>query len=393
VYVHCNACFFTAGFVHEFTEAQPCPLCQAGQLNAVTVIQPEVVYPAGGREVDEYDDEQIFTQATGAQLPLPEGQLPFNWEPFLAKGQLATARNQSLVMVNKGEGSTSQDDGFQVCNRCGKTLLNGALPVVHDRDYLIEPRRGALRPPRTCNGEFKRVYLGYAFTSDILLFRTPIVSPFRFDPKDKRARQPIADALQSLCEAVVLAVGRVLDIDVREINAGYRFVRYGNDHFADIFVYDTLSGGAGYATLAGEVFRAVIEEVETLLCKCDCSSSCDKCLRHYGNRIHHGSLNRFLALDLLTFIKHGRAPESFDRIHQQRELESLAQMLLLAGWDISRDSKAPITVTRDSRSVGLWSYPSLVDPKALGFVESATAHVFSPYELSRDLPGAYAEVV
>ena len=116
-------------------------------------------------------------------------------------------------------------------------------------------------------------------------------------------------------------------------------VKYGNDHFADIFVYDTLSGGAGYATLAGEIFLEVIEQVETLLHKCDCSSSCDKCLRHYGNRIHHGALNRFLALDLLTFIKDGRAPESFDRIHQQRELESLAQMLLLAGWDISQIAK------------------------------------------------------
>ena len=129
-----------------------------------------------------------------------------------------------------------------------------------------------------------------------------------------------------------------------------------------------------------------------MLRECDCSSSCDKCLRHYGNRIHHGSLNRFLALDILRFIKEGCAPDSFDRLRQQRELEPLIQMLLLAGWDISRDNNPPIMATRESRSVGLWSYPSLIDPKKLGFAESETVRVFSPYELAKDLPGAYAEI-
>jgi Zn finger protein HypA/HybF involved in hydrogenase expression len=391
VYVHCNACLFTAGFVREFSEGQQCPLCQAGQLSAVTVIQPEVVYPDGGREVDEYDDEQVYTQATGAQLPLPEGE-SFNWEPFLARGQLAFARNQSLVMVNKGEERGLQGDGFRVCTRCGKTLLSGDSPGPHRRDYIIERRRGTPSHAPTCNGEFQRVYLGYAFASDILLFRIPIVRPFRFDPQVKRARQPIADALQSLCEAVVLSVGRVLDIDIREINAGYRFVKHGEEHLADIFIYDTLSGGAGYATLAGEVFREVFKQVEALLRRCDCSSSCDKCLRHYGNRIHHGSLDRLLALDIVQFLKEGRAPDLFDRVRQQRVLQPLAQMLSLAGWHISLEGEAPLTASHERRFIGLWSYPSLVDSKAMGFVESPAARVFSPYELSRDLPGAYAEV-
>lgn len=392
VYVHCTACLFTAGFQHSLAEGQRCPLCQTADLTAVTVIQPEVVYPDGGREVDEYDDEQIFSQATGAQLPLPEGDSLFNWEPFLSRGKLAFVRNQSLVMVNKGEGDGPQGDGFLVCSRCGKTSLNGQPLGAHRRDYIVERRRGVPPPARTCNGEVQRVYLGYSFASDVLLFRMPIVRPFRFDPLIKRARQPLADALQSLCEALVLAVGRVLDLDIREINAGYRPLRHGDDQFTDIFLYDTLSGGAGYATQAGQVFSAVFAEAESLLGQCDCDSSCDKCLRHYGNRLHHGSLDRFLALDLIRFIKEGRSPDAFDRSRQQKELRPLAQMLLLAGWQVSDDDEAPFRATRASRSVALWSYPSLVDPKALGFASSAVAYAFSPYELSRDLPGAFAEV-
>src|SRR6185369_7970517 len=49
-YVHCTECQFTAGFRDEFAEGQTCPLCQASTLEAVAVIQPEVVYPEEGRE-------------------------------------------------------------------------------------------------------------------------------------------------------------------------------------------------------------------------------------------------------------------------------------------------------------------------------------------------------
>jgi hypothetical protein len=351
------------------------------------------VYPDGGREIDEYDDEQVFTSATAAQLPLPTGQSPFDWERFLERGQLVSARNQSLVMVNKGEQEAPEADGFLVCVRCGKTSLSGEPLGSHHRDYIIESRRGGPGPSRICSGEFKRVYLGYQFSSDILLFRLPLTPPLRFDPLVKRARQPINDALQSLCEALVLAVSRVLDIDIREINAGHRFLKQANDHFADIFVYDTLSGGAGYATQAAEAFSAIFEELESLLRGCDCSASCDKCLRHYGNRLQHESLDRFLALDLVRFIKEGRAPDPFDRARQREELKALGKVLSLAGWQIVWGEDPPMRAIRDTREVRFWSYPSLVDPKAMGFTESATSRAFSRYELSRDLPGAFAEVV
>lgn len=392
MYVHCNSCLFTAGFTHGDANGRACPVCTTGQLGAVTVIQPEVVFPEGGREVDEFDDEQVYSQATSAQLPLPEGEVPFVWNRLHSKGELATARNQAMVMVNKGEDGDDDLGGFLVCVRCGKTSLDGRPLGPHRRDYRIEPRRGDVRPSQTCTGETQRVYLGYAFSSDILLFRMPIEKPFRFDPVEKRARQPLADALQSLCESLVLGVSRELDIDIREVNAGYRFVRHGEAHSADVFIYDTLSGGAGYATLAGDVFSRVLDQAEALLVGCDCSTSCDKCLRHYGNRFHHASLDRHLARDLIEYVKTGRAPAAFDIARQRSELEPLAQLLTLAGWSISQHGDAPLSVTRAERAVSVWAVPSLVDPNAVDIGARRDDEVFTPYELSRDLPGAYAEV-
>jgi len=391
VYLHCSECLFTAGFVLNNVDGRLCPLCHSGKLSAVTVIQPEVVYPHGGREIDEYDDEQVYTQATSAQLPIPEGEPSFDWEPFLTKGTIAFTRNQSLVMVNKGDEDNKSGGGFYVCSRCGKTSLGTEITGKHDRDYLIETMHG-MPPPNSCNGEFQQVYLGYSFTSDVLLFRLPIIKPFRFDPCDQRSRQPLADGLQSLSEALVLAVSRILDIDIREISAGYRFINLMDMYYADLFVYDTLSGGAGYATMAAENFAKVFFEAELLLGQCDCSSSCNNCLRHYGNRLHHGSLDRFLALDLVKFIKTGEIPLSFDLEHQEKELKPLANMLQLAGYEISNDNVAPLKATRSGQSFMFWCYPSLVDPKALGFTESTTKYAFSPYELNKDLPGVFAEV-
>lgn len=386
-YVHCPECLFTDGFPEDFVEGKLCPLCQSANLAAVAVIQPEVVYPEEGKEINEYDDEQVYTQATSAQLSRLEGETSFAWKSFLSRGKLTAVRTQPLVMVNKGE----QDDGFLICSQCGKTSFDGKQSA-HERDYLIETPRGVPSPPRSCKGEFKKVYLGYLFTSDILLFNLPIEQPFRFHPKHPIARKPLADALQSFSEALVLAVGRVLDIDIREINAGYRFVRHGSDHFADIFVYDTLSGGAGYATQAEQLFQEIFDEAEKLLVKCDCASSCDKCLRHYGNRLHHGSLDRYLAIDLIRFVKEGSPPRILGRTQQQEELKPLAQMLQLAGWQISYEGEAPMSASHNGRTVSLWSYPSLVDPNALGFIESPVKYSFSPYELSRDLPGAFSQV-
>jgi ATP-dependent helicase YprA (DUF1998 family) len=393
-YVHCPACLFTAGFSEGDRPTQiRCPLCEAADLRAVTVIQPEVVYPDDGKEVDEFDDEQVFTQATDAQLPLPEGGATFDWQAFKSKGRLAFARDQSLVMVNKGTPQAEDTDGFLVCRKCGKTSASGQAGGPHKRDYQIDARAGVPRPPFQCSGDFERVYLGYSFSSDILLFEIPIESPLRFDPQSRRDTKPLSDALQSLCEGLVIAVSRVLDIDMREMSAGYRFVRSREQFVAHLFLYDTLSGGAGYATHAGEQFDTIFDELGRLLLGCDCTSSCDKCLRHYGNRFHHEDLDRFLALDLMNFVDSGRLPRQFERNEQRRELQPLREMLELAGWSVSEGVARAFMAKKGHESINLACFPSLLDASALGFAESSSNKSFSPYELSRDLPGAFGSLV
>jgi hypothetical protein len=356
-------------------------------LQAATVIEPQVVFPEGRGEVDEFDDEQVFTNATSAQLSVPAASTAFDLRKLGVHCDIGFARNQQLVMVNKGEEDAGQYVGFLICNRCGKATSDPQRVGPHERDYYL-----STRAPGRCTGQFEQVYIGYGFASDVLIVRLPLSKPLRFDPVRLTEREPISNALQSLAEAFVLGISQELDIDIREINAGFRFVRVGDEHLADIFVYDTISGGAGYATQAGELFEAVMTRAETLLSRCTRSASCDKCLRHYGNRFHHSILDRRLALDLLRYVRDGYVPAAPSYDEQRATLEPLKEMMLLAGWSEDPSPVAPCAVMHQGRRVQVFSFPSLVEPAHYGFALGASQFAFSAFELARDLPGAFGEV-
>ncbi len=387
-YLSCIQCGYTPGFRKTKPINEKCPLCISGTIDGMSVIVPQVVYPSGRQEVDEYDDDQLFTTVTSAQLSIPEDE-NISFETFGVNGLISFTRDQQLVMVNRGENKDGAFEGFNVCNQCGKASLDNNTNS-HERDYYIAGRSPS---SMRCHGAFERVYLGYGFNSDILLLRLPLGESLRFDPLDTSMRNPISDAMQSLAEAIVLGISRSLDIDIREINAGYRYLPVEDKNYADIFIYDTLSGGAGYATQAGDEINEVMAKVEQLLVNCDCATSCDKCLRHYGNRFHHTRLDRFLALDLLKFIIDGQLPPLPSINEQRKILEPLINILELAGWEVTYSDDYPVKASKDEKSTIIHSYPSLVRPEHYGFLKKNLNFAFSEYELSRDLPGAYESIV
>ncbi|MEW8645699.1 MAG: DEAD/DEAH box helicase [Candidatus Thiodiazotropha endolucinida] len=389
VYRHCVQCSYTAGFIQGDDGSTTCPQCDAEALRTMTVIRPETVFPRGRREIDEFDDEQVFSQVSKAQLPLPDEERQLKTKPFGKKGGLAPRRQQRLIVVNEGDPS-SEEVGFRVCSKCGKVLAEGEQEGPHSRDYYIRSHGNPY--PQRCDGEFKRVFLGYAFTSDILLLRVELTKPLRFDLITRRYRKPLEDALQTLCEALTLSIGRVLDVDPNEVSAGYRFGNDGATDFADIFIYDTLSGGAGYALQAGNSFSDIFEQAKQLLSNCICTASCENCLRHYGNRFSHANLDRQLGFDLAKYIEDGEIPEDMVVGQQLKVLDPLTEMIKLAGWDTAIDDHGYM-VTHHGRRFRLTACPSLraCNPKVQ--INDTIVMTFTPYELSRDLPSAFAEIM
>jgi hypothetical protein len=94
-----------------------------------------------------------------------------------------------------------------------------------------------------------------------------------------------------------LAATPSLGIGQREMNGSIRPVAGGNS----IVLFDTVPGGAGYATLAASKLEELFSEAVKVSMECpDCGldSSCYGCLRTYQNQRHHENLERRLALDL-----------------------------------------------------------------------------------------------
>jgi hypothetical protein len=236
------------------------------------------------------------------------------------------------------------------------------------------------------------VYLGYTFPTDILVLRIALQAPFNAHYDDTFHRRPLVDAARSLSEALALAAASRLDIDPRELKAGFRFLTIQNERVVDLFLYDTLAGGAGYASMAGRDISEIARETKEILSGCACSSSCDKCLRSYENRFFHRSLDRFLALDLLDYAQSGIARSIGSQDEQRRRATALVEFLQLEGWQVSRGTDAAYVVSYGAASHKIAVYPSLMD------IDEAQqccpgALLFSEYELANGLPDAAARVL
>jgi ATP-dependent helicase YprA (DUF1998 family) len=224
----------------------------------------------------------------------------------------------------------------------------------------------------------------------------------------KMSRIEWVPAMLTLAEALVLGASRILDIDPSEFNAGHQLwhcTKDGRVRF-DVYLFDTLAGGASYAEEAGRDLDRVLDVTARILTGCTCTSSCQDCLRHYGNRIHHERLDRFLAAQLLEFARNGHSPTTQDLDRQVMKLQLLQAMFELNGFETERDvllngQHVPLLIRRGDRRAAVGTYAGLLDEKSLEFAHPLTAIDGAPYtvrklvndyQLSRNLPGAYLSV-
>lgn len=388
-YVQCTNCYHTEELTGAFREDQTCRSCSIGILRITRIIQPEVAYPRGARPIDELSDDPIFTDVTAAQLPFPAGGRELRLQPCGARAEYAHGHNENLVVVNRGFDSGGGSEGFMVCRLCGHVLLPGepANPT-HQRDYDVWNR--GRKSSRACRGQIEPVFLGYTFPTDLLLVRVRLEAPFNAHYDVPVRRRPLVDAVRSLSEALGLAASRELQIDVRELRSGFRFLEVEGRRYTDLFLYDALAGGAGYSTLAGRIIERIFDEASRLLRECDCSSSCNKCLRTYENRTFQTSLNRHIALELLDYARRGVVPAVPDLKTQALWLTPLRLVLQLEGWVARSTAATALEVSRKGIRHEIVCYPSLRDSGSIG--AAPNAFVVSRYDVENRLPNVFAEI-
>jgi hypothetical protein len=219
----------------------------------------------------------------------------------------------------------------------------------------------------------------------------------------RKSHTPIlTSALLTIAQALQLAASRSdhLDVDPQELGAGYRLLPPEADRRRmDVFLYDTLAGGAGYAEIAGNHINPILVETLRLLehCPSQCRRSCPSCLRHFRNQHLQDRLDRQLAAQLLRYAMTGEIPDIPQAEEQLRELSQLERLMELANYSmVPATPSSPCRFARDGRSIGVVVYPAMLDSDlAEGAIEARfglPVYAVSDYVLERDTPTIHREI-
>lgn len=278
-------------------------------------------------------------------------------------------------MLNKGV----DDKGFMVCKDCGAAMPGDDISVLNDinRPYKSKYARSKCRHNNCFN-----VNLGYDFITDMLVLE------FTIDDRiidTRRNDNPwLSRAAQSLAEALRLVASKRLDVEFTELVTGYRLRTGFEASYVDIYLYDSLSSGAGYAVSVADAIAELLTDMKELLSSCDCGSACSKCLKHYRNQYVHGMLDRFAALQLLEWGIAERKALPIKTELQIKMIMPLANILKQSGCEITANDEIIATGREKTKKVVV--YPAMwIEPSATGtiFVSDAYIKYAKPYAVQK----------
>ena len=326
----------------------------------------------------------------------------FHWDT-LTGSQMSFAYQEGvkLIVTNKGKNGT----GFGVCETCGAAWLSDdpESEKEHPRPFLLPDYvRKREQPPKNCNGHVRKgLYLGHQFRTDILLLRLEFKATMDFSPD----RPWVNDALATCAEAVALGSSLGLSIDPGELSSGYRFVppSHGGIGAAEIYLFDTASGGAGYAY---EVGRNLQEMLPQHRGSADDLPSALRALLHKMPAALRESIPASaagspagLATPSIREIQR-RAGDSVRPASRGTLSNRWRDFLnLKGGLSRGKDSALIATPHGGSKSVAISTYPALLSKAEaekrhpLLHHPGGTRILLPDYLVERDLPSAYQEVV
>jgi len=256
-------------------------------------------------------ESQLDTaRATRAKLDKPSPGPNEGWVNVGTRIRAFRERTHLLVS-NTGPGG----DGYNYCSSCGRIEAKKSGHEGEDtREDLFSPHSFPYPADESenCPGGFvaSGVVLGTEFPTDLALFSLPIDEPFRLRPGTDETRM----SLRTLSEAMSKAASLILEMEPGEVVAEFRPAlspKGAQGREVEIFIYDTLSGGAGFSPQlvdrAGELFERTREVLGE--CPSSCDSSCYRCLNSFRNKFEHAQLDRFLGLQLLEHAFTGQVPD------------------------------------------------------------------------------------
>ncbi len=322
IYFECQQCHYAKTFSTEQAsrgDVRDCEACGAEDRFGPAkywVRPPGFAHRVSVEEGTTPDDQAPRSYATRAKLMAPTPGIDKPWQQINKRVKSFHLRDHLLV-TNRGP----QEEGYNYCTTCGLidpcAMRNAVVLGAHRKPYPTN-RNDACVDGHVARG----IVLGTDFLSDVLLVSIEVDDPIRLRPGDL-----ITDvALRTVSEAISTAACRKLDLESRELQSEYRPAvslagQAGRE--AEIFLYDTTPGGAGFSKSAGEKGREILELALTILDTCpeSCDRSCYRCLRSYKNKFEHELLDRHIGASLIRHLLDGTSPSlKEERIRQSTNL-------------------------------------------------------------------------
>jgi len=184
----------------------------------------------------------------------------------------------SLVRLNEGPGAK----GFRICGFCGySSPFTVEWPKNHRNPMTDHP----------CTGNYGVRSLAHRYETDI--------ARIEFEQSWNAAdAQPVAKSVM-----YALLEGASNELQISRDNLAGTIGRTSMPK-PEVFIIDTVAGGAGYARLIGQNVRQVISRALAIVSECECGeeASCYQCLMTYGNQRDHAVLSRGIARDYLEKV-------------------------------------------------------------------------------------------
>lgn len=370
----CDSCGW---FGLEEDNNSKCPFCGNTEIKETRpMLRPWGFAPKDARAIPF---AQLDEEYSSAQPPL-YSTLSDSGNIELIDGykcvRMSSRTNQRIIMVNTGR----EAKGFMVCEDCGAAMPGSDEQVLNsvNRPYNSRFARSKCRHPNSIN-----VSLGYDFVTDMMVLE------FELDQNlisaNRYSNPWISMSAQSLAEAIRLAASKELDIEFTELVTGYRFRTNEQGAFIDVYLYDSLSSGAGYSEAVSQDIKKLLTSVKNILEQCDCESSCYKCLKHYRNQSVHGLLNRKAASQLLEWGKCGKVAKELTYNEQVKLIRPLKNILEYYECELAFDNET-ISVSKNGKKKEIVIYPAMwVEPKDNDtiYISDYFASYAKPYALKK----------
>src|SRR5579884_2505669 len=313
------------------------------------------LYERGGRERGGYAiPPRLLVGETSFTTGKP--QVPF------APSLYVRVRRGKLFTCNKGP--NPDFPGFIICPVCGRAL-DPDNPGSHRYPASVPPFSGRNAGPRAgdwCPNttDFRnQVILGHQFVSEVILLGVDLPATM-----DAPLQQPSGRAAwYSFGVLVANAAAIILQIDPGELKVGVRAVRRGLDHrlHGEVFLYDDVPGGAGYARAIEQNMQPILEKALELGEQCAnpaCGGACYHCMFDYRNQALHLLLDRALGAALLRFVLRHQEP-SLSSAHMSRSAVPLAEYAktswqILPGRVVGDQYFPCVLRDQEGLEVGIW---------------------------------------